>query len=246
MKIGKIKLKYGLLLAPMVDVTDMPFRLICREYGAELAFTEMLSPIAIERDNKKTLELMKISENEHPVGIQLCGNDIKQFEPILNKINKLDIVDLNCGCPVPNITNLGMGAALLEEPEKIKQIITYLVDNLNKPITAKIRLGISKVNAIKVSKIIEDAGASAITIHARMANHRYKTKALWDWIKKVKENISIPVIGNGDVYEGKDASDLLKFADGVMIARGAIGDPLIFKRVIHYLKTVEVNENSLD
>ncbi|MBI2499141.1 tRNA-dihydrouridine synthase family protein [Candidatus Woesearchaeota archaeon] len=246
MKIGNIKLKHGLILAPMAEVTDLPYRMICKKYGAELCFTEMLNSKAIFMNNDKTLELMKITEEERPVGIQICGNDTKIFEKITDKLKKYDVVDLNCGCPVPKIVNNKQGAWLLDYPEKIKEILEVLIGNLKIPVTAKIRLGKKKINVLAVAKKIEDAGASAITIHARTAEVRYKVKADLSWIKKVKKEISIPVIGNGDVFTVESAKKMLEICDGVMVARGALGDPLIFKRITAFLekKTSEKNENN--
>lgn len=246
MKIGNIKLKYGLILAPMAEVTDLPYRMICRKYGAELCFTEMLNSKAIFMNNNKTLELMKISEEEKPVGIQICGNDIEIFKKITDKLKKYDLVDLNCGCPVPKIVNNKQGAWLLDYPQKIKEILEVLVNNLKIPVTAKIRLGRKKVNVLEVAKKIQDAGASAITIHARTAEVRYKVKADLSWIKKVKKEVSIPVIGNGDVFTGESAKKILEMCDGVMVARGALGDPLIFNRIKYYLENNEEIESSYE
>lgn len=245
MKIGNIRLKYGLILAPMADVTDLPYRILCKEYGAELCFTEMLNSKAIFMNNNKTLELMKTTEEEKPVGIQICGNDAEVFKKITDKLKKFDLVDLNCGCPVPKLVNNKQGAWLLDYPEKIKEILEVLVDNLKIPVTAKIRLGNKKINVLDVAKKIEDSGASAITIHARTAEARYKIKADLSWIKKVKKEVSIPVIGNGDIFTGESAKKMLEICDGVMIARGALGDPLIFKRIRAFLekKTSEKKEN---
>jgi len=246
MKIKNIKLKHGLILAPMADVTNLPYRMLCKKHGAELCFTEMLNSKAIFMDNNKTLELMKTVEEERPVGVQICGNDARIFEKITNKLKKFDIVDLNCGCPVPKIVNNKQGAWLLDYPDRIKEILEVLVNNLDIPVTAKLRLGRKKINVLDVAKKIEDAGASAITIHGRTAEARYNVKADLSWIKKVKKEISIPVIGNGDVFTGESAKKMLEICDGVMIGRGALGDPLIFKRVRYYLENNEEIENSFE
>ena len=246
MKIGNLKLKNNLILAPMADITDVAFRLLCKRNGAGLVFTEMIHAEALVRKNEKTLELIKTCEEERPVGIQLAVNDIKTAGKIIPSLKKFDVVDINCGCPAPKITKNNLGAALLEKPEKINEIIKFLVKNLDVPITAKIRLGFNNVNVFETAKAVEDAGASAITIHARLASSRYNVKADWDWIKKVRDDLDIPVIGNGDVFNGKDAEELLKKCDGVMIARGAIGDPLIFKRILYYFENGEEMINNKD
>lgn len=220
----------------MADITDIAFRTLCKKAGASLVFTEMIHAEALARKNKTTLQMIKQSKEEKPIGIQIAANNTKTLEKTLPYIRKFDLIDLNCGCPVPKIVNNKLGASLLEQPEKIHELIKFLVKKVNIPITAKIRLGFKKVNVLETTKKIEEAGAHAITIHARLANSRYKTKANWNCIKKVKDKLSIPVIGNGDVFTGKDAKELLKKCDAIMIARAAIGDPLVFKRISYYLK----------
>jgi tRNA-dihydrouridine synthase B len=234
--IGKLKLKNRLFLAPMVDVTDLPYREICRKAGAAIAYTEMLYIDAILHENRKTKNLMKTSKEEKPVGIQITGNNEKEFENFVKRgaWKKFDLIDLNCGCPSLRITGNEAGSYLLNNPEKIGRMIKIL-KKTEKPITAKIRLGYKKNNVLKVARAIEKAGADALTLHARLAVDGRDVKADWSWIKKVKKAVSIPVIGNGDVFSGEEASRMLKICDGVMIARGAIGDPLIFERIGKYL-----------
>ncbi|MDO8508582.1 MAG: tRNA-dihydrouridine synthase family protein [Nanoarchaeota archaeon] len=236
LKIGNIKLKNPLLLAPMVDVTDLPYRLICRKAGASLAYTEMLYISQILHTNKKTQELMKTSSLDKPVGLQITGNSIEEFKKVIPHLKPFDLVDINCGCPSLRITGNQAGSYLLKNPNKIASMIKILKTS-NIPVTAKIRLGFKTNNVLKVAKIIEKAGADAITIHARLAIQGRSIPADWNEIKKVRKSIGIPIIGNGDIFNGKDAEKMLDIADGVMLARSAIGDPLIFTRILKYLKT---------
>lgn len=236
-KIGNIRLRNRLLLAPMVDVTDLPYRLICRKAGAALCFTEMLNIGAILHENEKTKRLMKTCVDDKPVGIQITGPSEDQFKdvvPILLK-ERYDLVDINCGCPSIRTLDNKSGSFLLKKPAKIASYIKILKDS-GFVTTAKIRLGYKNNNVIKVAKMIEKSGADALTIHARLAHDSYKIPADWKWIRKVKEEIGIPVIGNGDIANGKQADEMLEIADGAMIARAAIGDPLIFRRILNYLK----------
>ena len=236
LKIGKIKIKNPLFLAPMVEVTDLPYRLICRKAGAAMAYTEMLYIDAILHENKKTKDLMKTSKEDKPLGIQVTGSSINEFKKLRPYVKKYDLVDINCGCPSIRITGNQAGSYLLKNPSKIASIIKIL-KNQDLTVTAKIRLGFKKNNAIKIAKQIEKAGADAITIHTRLAIHGRSIPADHSWTKKIKETISIPLIANGDIFSPQDAEKLLEFSDSVMIARGAIGDPLIFKRTLRYLKT---------
>lgn len=239
LKIGKLKLKNPLILAPMVDVTDLPYRLICRKAGASLAFTEMLYIDAILHENKKTLNLMKVGDDEGPVGLQITGNSEEEFEKFVREKKyweRFDIIDLNCGCPSMRITGSKAGSYLLNNPKKIAAMVKIL-KKTGKIITVKIRLGYKKNNVLEVARIVESAGADALTVHARLAVDGRGVPAEWEWIEKVKKRMKIPVIGNGDVFNGEDARKMLEICDGVMIARGAIGDPLIFERVLKYMET---------
>jgi len=237
LKIGKLKIASPLFLSPMVDVTDLPFRLICRRAGAAMCYTEMIYIDAILHENKKTLNLLKTSKEDSPIGLQITGNNIEEFKKFarLPLLKNYDLIDINCGCPSIRITGNEAGSYLLQHPEKIAQMIKIL-KGAGYTVTAKIRLGFKENNVLKVAKIIEEAGADAITVHARLAIHGRDVPADWSWIKKVKESVKIPVIGNGDIFTGKDAKRMLEICDGVMVARGAIGDPLIFQRILNYLK----------
>ena len=236
LKIGSLKIKNPLFLSPMVDVTDLPYRLICRKSGAAMAYTEMIYISAILHENKKTLNLMKTSKEDKPLGIQITGNSIEEFKTVLPYLKPYNLVDLNCGCPSIRITGNQAGSYLLKNPNKIADMIKILKTS-DLPVTAKIRLGFKTNNVLKVSKAIEKAGADALTVHTRLAVHGRSVPANHSWLKKIKSQIGIPIIGNGDVFSGKDAENMLEVVDGVMIARGTIGDPLIFSRIIKYLKT---------
>ena len=246
LKIGDIKLKNRLFLSPMVDVTDLAYRIICRKAGAAIAYTEMLYVDAILHENERTKLLMKTSKEDHPVGLQITGKNEKEFERLSSYIKDFDLIDINCGCPSIKLINSQAGSYLLNSPEKISKMVRILksekVNPEAKPITAKIRLGFKENNVLKVAKMIENAGADAITLHARLAIHGRKIPADWKWIEKVKQNLEIPVIGNGDIFNGEDAEKMLEIADGAMIARGAIGDPMIFSRVLRYLNTGKESE----
>lgn len=236
LKIGKLTFKNRLFLAPMLDITNLPCREICRKAGAAMAYTEMINVPAILHENKKTKDMMKSSKEDSPLGIQITGNNIQEFKKVIPFLKKYDIVDINCGCPSERIYENESGSYLLNEPEKIAEIIK-LLKKAGLTVTAKIRLGFKKNNVLQVAKLIEKAGADAITVHARLANEGYDVPADLEWIKKVKKSVKIPVIGNGDVINEEKAVEMLKICDGVMIARGAIGDPLIFDRILHYLGT---------
>lgn len=236
LSIGSLKLKNPLVLAPMLDITNLPFRLLCRKSGASLAFTEMIYTDAIIHKNKKTAQMMSSSKEDKPLGIQITcpsSNNLKNLSPFLKKYA---LVDLNCGCPSQKITGTQAGSYLLNNPEKISKIIKAL-KHLDLNVTAKIRLGFKKNNLFKVAKAIEKAGADAITLHPRLASQGYEIPADHNWTKKLKPTLSIPLIANGDIFTPEKAEEILEFSDGIMIARGAIGNPLIFKQILHYLKT---------
>lgn len=237
-KIGKFLIKNPVFLAPMVDVTDLPYRLMCKKAGADYASIEMLYVDAITHENFATKKLMETSKEEKIKIIQVTGNNLEEFKKAIPHLKKYDIVDINCGCPSIRIVGNEAGSYLLKNPEKIVQII-MLLKKAGLTVTAKIRLGFNNNNVLETAKAIEKAGASALTVHARLAMHSNKIPADWTWIAKVKKELKIPVIGNGDINAPKKAEEMLKIADGCMIARAAIGDPDIFYRINNYLKNGE-------
>lgn len=239
--IGNVKLRNPLFCAPMVDVTDLPYRIICRRAGAGMAYTEMLNIGAILHTNKKTTDMMKTNTEDRPSGVQITAPTVRDFKKVVPYLREFDIVDINCGCPSIRIMDNASGSYLLKTPLKIAKYIRVLKD-AGYTATAKIRLGFKKNNVLRVAREIEKAGADALTLHARMSYDSYKVPADWKWIRDVKREIGVPVIGNGDVDNGRKAEDMLDCADGVMIARAAIGDPLIFSRVSHYLRTGKEQE----
>jgi len=234
------KLKSKTILAPMEDVTNIPFRILCQRYGAGITYTQQLSAIALLRENKKSLELIKRSRDENLVGLQLFGRDPETLLKAAEKYGKnFDAIDLNFGCPSKKIVEQGYGSALLKEKNKIFEIVNTLAKNLDKPVTVKMRSGFKKVEALELIKEIERAGATAVTLHARTKEQGYSGKSDWELIRKVKEIVKIPIIGNGDVVDEESAEDILEKTkcDYIMIGRGAMKNPFIFKRINHYLKT---------
>ena len=238
MKIGSVELPNNLILAPMAGVSDLPFRLLCREQGAGLAVMEMVSAKAILYKNKNTQELMRTVPDDHPVSLQLFGSDPDIVSEIALQIEEgpYDIIDFNMGCPVPKIVKNGEGSALMRDPEKAAQIVRECVRKIHKPMTVKIRKGFSEqeVNAVELAKRLEDAGAAAIAVHGRTREQFYSGKADWDIIRRVKEAVKIPVIGNGDVNSPQSALAMLEMTgcDAVMIGRAARGNPWIFRRIL--------------
>jgi len=233
MKIANLTLKNPFILAPMLDITNLPFRLLCRKAGAALAYTEMFYTNQLLHPNTKTKQMLQTSPKDSPVGIQITGSSLKEFKkliPFLKK-SKFDLIDLNCGCPATRIIGTKAGSYLLKDPKKIHEIIKILKTS-GKPITAKIRLGFNKNNVLEIAKAIEKAGADAITLHPRKSNDSYSTPADHSQTKKIKSNLKIPVIANGDIFTKKDADTLLEFTDAIMIGRAAIGNPLIFKQLL--------------
>lgn len=241
-KIGDVKIKGKLMLAPMFRVTTLPYRLMCHSYGCGLVYSEMLNGNAVERENKSALKQAISCEEEKPVAMQLFGTN---EEILLSAAKRLecDIIDVNFGCPDANVMRQGAGAALLKRPQKIYEIISHLSKNLDKPVTAKIRIGLNakSINAVEVARKIEEGGASAIAVHGRTAAQGYSGKADWDMIRQVKEAVSIPVIANGDIVDEDSANLCMREtnADFLMIGRACIGDPEIFERINHYLRTGE-------
>lgn len=244
-QIGNVVLGNQLILAPMAGVSDLPFRLLCREKGAGLVCMEMVSAKAIYYNNKNTQELMEIHPNEKPVSLQLFGSDPVIISEMAKRIEDrpFDILDLNMGCPVPKVVNNGEGSALMKDPALVEKIITQTVKAIKKPVTIKIRKGFSEqaVNAVEIAKIAEGCGAAAVAVHGRTREQYYAGTADWDIIRQVKETVSIPVIGNGDVTDDLSAKAMLleTGCDGVMIGRAARGNPWIFSEIDHYLKTGE-------
>lgn len=244
MKIGSVECG-NIILAPMAGITDMPFRALCREQGATFSYTEMISAKALYYKNRNTLPLLQVAEGESPIALQLFGKEPELLAQEALKLEEgpYDIFDVNMGCPVPKVVNNGEGSALMLEPAKISQIVSAMTKVLHKPVTIKIRKGFSedKINAVEVAKRAEDAGAAAVAVHGRTREEYYSGHADYDIIRQVKEAVSIPVIGSGDIYKGKDAKRMLDETgcDAVMIARGARGNPWIFREVAHFLKTGE-------
>lgn len=245
LKIGSVTLPNNLILAPMAGVTDLPFRLLCKEQGAGLLCMEMVSAKAILYKNRNTESLLEIDPRENPVSLQLFGSDPEIISNIAHQIEDrpFDILDLNMGCPVPKIVNNGEGSALMKNPKLAGEIIRKTVKAIDKPVTVKIRKGFDDehINAVEMAKIAEDAGAAAVAVHGRTREQFYSGRADWDIIRQVKEAVSIPVIGNGDLLTAEDviAMEQRTGCDGFMIARGAQGNPWIFRQILHYFETGE-------
>lgn len=246
LKIGNVLLENNLILAPMAGVTDLPFRLLCKEQGAGLICTEMVSAKAIYFKNKNTESLMEIDKRERPVSLQLFGSEPDLMAEIARQIEprNFDILDINMGCPVPKVVNNGEGSALMKNPKLVHEIVSKVSRAIQKPVTVKIRKGFTEdsVNAVEIAKILEDAGAAAVAVHGRTREQYYSGQADWEIIRKVKEAVSIPVIGNGDVDSPQKAEALVKETgcDGIMIGRAVQGNPWLFSRILHYQKTGEV------
>lgn len=243
LKIGSVELPNPVILAPMAGVSDLPFRLLCREQGAGLVCMEMVSAKAIAYHNRNTEKLMEINDREHPVSLQLFGSDPDLMAEIAAQIEDkpFDILDINMGCPVPKIVGNGEGSALMKNPKLIGEIITKVSRAIKKPLTVKFRKGFDDdhVNAVEIAKIAEACGAAAVAVHGRTREQFYSGTADWEIIRQVKEAVSIPVIGNGDVDSPEKAKALLEITgcDGVMIGRAARGNPWLFHRVAEYLET---------
>lgn len=247
-KIGNVRMENPFVLAPMAGVTDLPFRRLCKEQGAGLICMEMVSAKAISFHNKNTEALMEIDPCEHPVSMQLFGSEPELMAEVAKSIEDrpFDILDINMGCPVPKVVNNGEGSALLKDPDLIVRIVKSVSSAISKPLTVKVRIGFEKepVDIVEIAKRVEDAGAAAIAVHGRTRQQYYSGTADWDAIRRVKEAVSIPVIGNGDVDSPLKAEALMKETgcDAVMVGRAVRGNPWIFREMNHYFTTGELME----
>ena len=241
-KIGDVEIPNRFVLAPMAGVTDLPFRLLCKEQGAGLVCMEMVSAKAVSYHNRNTAALMQIDPSEHPVSLQLFGSDPVLMGEVAKSIedHPFDILDINMGCPVPKVVNNGEGSALLTDPVRIGQIVKHVSSAVKKPVTVKMRIGIGKhpADPAETARIMEDSGAAAIAVHGRTREQYYSGSADWEAIRRIKDAVSIPVIGNGDVDSAAKAEAMMRETgcDAVMIGRAVRGNPWIFRELTEYFR----------
>ncbi len=246
LNIGNVKINGNLILGPMAGVTDLPFRILCKEQGADLIYTEMVSAKGIQYNNKNTENLLTVEEKERPVSLQLFGADPHIMSETAKRIEhrNFDILDINMGCPVPKVVNNGEGSALMKEPKLVGEIVHAVSTAIHKPLTVKIRKGFteSTANAVEIAKIAEANGAAAIAVHGRTREQYYSGRADWNIIRAVKEAVRVPVIGNGDIFKPEDAKRLIleTGCDGIMLARGVRGNPWLFAQLREFLNTGKI------
>lgn len=246
MKIGNVELANRVFLAPMAGVTDMPFRVLCKEQGCGLVYTEMVSAKGMHYQDEKSTRLTLLAEGEKPGAVQIFGSEPEIMAGVVEKLNGSDasLIDINMGCPAPKITKNGEGSALMKRPQLVEKIVKAVVGVSKKPVTVKIRKGWDEdsVNAVEIARIAEACGASAVAVHGRTREQYYSGKADWNIIRQVKQAISIPVIGNGDVTGPREAKRLFEDTgcDAIMIGRGAQGNPWIFSRILTFLETGDI------
>lgn len=253
-KIGNVEIKNPVVLAPMAGISNTSYRKIIKDMGAGLIYAEMVSDKAICFENVKTLNMLAMNEEERPIAQQIFGSDVESFVKaarIIEEKMKPDIIDINMGCPVPKVAIKNQaGSALLKDVNKIKEIVTAVVNNVKVPVTVKIRSGWDEksINAVEVAKACEEAGASAIAVHGRTRNQGYNGKADWNIIKKVKESVDMPVIGNGDVTSADDFLKMLEYTkcDAVMIGRGCIGNPWLINDCVNAYNNLPLKEVSIE